>query len=117
MELIALSEEKAPDGVIGTFQFKIKASGIKGGVIYLNTEMDYRDRRNITVVIHPKIIDAFTKQFGSSPNLFFINKTIKVSGEAKRVRIDFISNGKRSNKYYFQTHLLISSLKQIKVLS
>jgi len=117
MNLIALTEENAPEGIKGTFRFPIKASGNQRGIIYLNTENDYRDRRNITVAIHPKLIDAFIKKYGESPESYFINKTIEVTGEAKRMKIFFFSKGKITKKYYFQTHVRVTSLKQIKVLS
>jgi len=116
MSLIALTEEKAPEGVKGTFEFLIKASGVKGRITYLNTEEDYRDRRNITIALHPDVINDFTKKYGSNPDSYFINKTIEVKGEAKRKKIYFISNGKLTKKYYFQTHLRVTSLNQIKVL-
>ena len=117
MNLIALTEDKAPDGIKGTFQLAIKASGNQRGFIYLNTETDYRDRRNITIAIHPKLIDAFTQKYGESPELYFINKTIEVTGEAKRMKIFFFSMGQITKKYYFQTHIRVDSLNQIKVLS
>ncbi|MBL4942473.1 MAG: hypothetical protein JKY81_12515 [Colwellia sp.] len=117
MNLIALTEEKAPNGIKGTFQLPIKAAGVQRGIVYLNTETDYRDRRNITIALHPKLIDAFTKKYGSSPNSYFLNKTIEVTGEAKRMKIYFLSKGKITKKYYFQTHIKVSSLSQIKVLS
>lgn len=117
MNLIALTENKAPDGIKGTFQFPIKASGNQSGIIYLNTENDYRDRRNITIAIHPQLINAFKNKYGESPESYFINKTIEVTGEAKRMKIFFYSNGKVTTKYYFQTHVNVTSLKQIKVLN
>lgn len=117
MRLIEKTAENAPKGVIGTFQLSIKASGIERKVVYLNTELDYRDRRNITIALHPKTIDAFTKKYGSSPEVYFINKNIEVTGEAKQMKIWFASNGKRSQKYYFQTHIRVYSINQIKVLS
>lgn len=117
MNIIALSEEKAPNGVKGTFQLPIKASGIQRNTVYLNTETDYRDRRNITVALHPKLTGAFTKKYGSSPDIYFINKTIEVTGEAKRLKIYLFTNGKVTKKYYFQTHIRVTSLNQIKVLT
>ena len=71
MRLIEQTEANAPGGVKGTFQFSIKASGIERNVVYLNTELDYRDRRNFTVALHPKTIEAFTKKYGSSPDAYF----------------------------------------------
>ncbi len=117
MNLIALTEDKAPEGVKGTFRFPIKTSGNQRGVIYLNTENDYRDRRNITVAIHPKLINAFIKKYGESPESYLIDKTIEVTGEAKRMKIFFFSKGKITKKYYFQTHVRVASLEQIKILS
>lgn len=117
MNIIALSEENAPNGIIGTFTLPIKTSGIQRRNVYLNTEVDYRDRRNITVAISPKLIPALTKKYGSSPERYFVNKTIAVTGEAKRMKIYFFFNGKKTQKYYFQTHIRVMSLDQIKILN
>lgn len=117
MQLIEQTEENAPKGVKGTFQFSIKAAAIEKGIVYLNTELDYRDRRNVTVALHSKTITAFRKKYGASPEVFFINKNIEVVGEAKQVKIWFLSNGKKTDKYYFQTHIRVNSIKQIKVLN
>jgi hypothetical protein len=117
MRLIEQTEVNAPEGVKGTFIFSIKASGIERKVVYLNTELDYRDRRSITVALHPKTIAAFTKKYGSSPEAYFINKNIEVTGEAKQMKILFVSDGKRTEKYYFQTHIRVKSINQIKVVS
>jgi hypothetical protein len=117
MQLIEQTAVNAPKGVKGTFQFLIKASGVERKVVYLNTELDYRDRRCITVALHPKIIAAFTQKYGSSPKAYFINKNIEVTGEVKQMKIWFISNGKKTKKYYFQTHIRVKSINQIKVLN
>ena len=112
----ALTEENAPNGVKGTFTFQIKASGIQKGKVFLNTELDYRDRRAVTISLTPQIALELTNKYGLSPYTYFLDKTITVTGEAKRVKIDFISKGRRTNKYYFQTHINVSSVEQIKVL-
>ena len=118
MNLIAQAEDNAPDGVQGTFKFLVKATGSsRHGEVYLNTEHDYRDRRAVTIVLSPSVVPEFTKNYGNEPNAFFTGKVIEVTGEAKREIIDFVSNGKRTGKYYFQTHIRVSSLEQIKVLS
>lgn len=117
MRLIEQTEVNAPKGVKGTFEFLIKASGSENRIVYLNTELDYRDRRSITVALHPKTIAAFTKKYGASPDVYFVNKNIEVTGEAKRIKVWFYSNSNRTEKYYFQTHVKIESINQIKVLS
>lgn len=117
MWLIEQTAISAPKAVNGTFLFSIKASGTERDIIYLNTELDYRDRRSITVALHPKTITAFTKKYGSSPKTYFIDKKIEVTGEAKQIKIWFYSNGKRTKKYYFQTHIRVESVNQITVLN
>ena len=117
MNLIALTEDSAPNGINGTFKLPIKASSVQKGIIYLNTETDYRDRRNMTITLQKKVIEAFITKYGTSPHLYLINKSIEVTGEAKRLKINFFTNGKVTKKYYFQTHINVSSLHQIKVLN
>ncbi len=117
MNLIASTEESAPEGVSGTFNFLIKASGVRRGEVFLNTELDYRDRRAITIAIASNVVNEFTKKYGSAPEAYFVDKKIEVTGEAKRVKIYFISKGRMTNKYYFQTHINVSSIEQVKVLS
>lgn len=116
MKLIAETEDKAPKGVEGTFKFHIKASGQQNGFIYLNTEDDYRDRRSITVAIHPKLIKSFEKKYGESPLTFFLGKTIEATGEIKQQKIHFVAQGRLTEKYYFQTHFRVKYLAQIKVV-
>ncbi|NMP01483.1 hypothetical protein HHE94_01920 [Pseudoalteromonas arctica] len=116
MNLIALTEQSAPKGVAGTYQFHIKAAGAQGSWLYLNTETDYRDRRSITVSIQPNVVAELQSKYGQPADTFFIDKTIEVTGEAKRVTIDFMSRGRATNKYYYQTHIAVSSIKQLRVI-
>ncbi|MDP2562767.1 hypothetical protein [Psychrobium sp. 1_MG-2023] len=116
MNIIALAEEHAPQGIKGVFKFKIKASGVVRGKVYLNTELDYRDRRSISVSIAPQLVPEFVQQYGEAPDSFFINKKIEVTGQAKRIKILFISNGRATEKYYYQTHVEINALEQIKLI-
>jgi hypothetical protein len=116
MEIIRSAAGAAPDGVEGEYILKIKAAGNQGPFVYLNTEFDYRDQRSVTVAIHPRLVPLFVKKYGVTPQEYFINKSIVVYGQAKRVRINFVSQNKPSNKYYYQTHIMIMDMAQIKVL-
>ncbi len=116
MNLIALAEEKAPEGVNGTFKFLIKATGTSRGEVYLNSELDYRDRRAVTIAVVPKVVSEFTNVYGSPPEKYFLDKKIEVTGEARRVKIYLLANGRPTSKYYFQTHIDVNSVDQIKVL-
>lgn len=116
MALIAQTEAKAPEGVSGTFTFLIKASGERRGEVYLNSELDYRDRRSVTIVLTPTLAKMLTSKYGMSPEKYFVDKTIEVEGMAKRAKISFYSRGRMTDKYYFQTHVYVSSPEQIKLI-
>lgn len=116
MRIIEAAAKAAPDGVRGEFEFYIRASGRQGGVVYLNTEEDYRDRRNVSIVIQPQLAQLFERKLGQSPEELFVNKSIRVSGEANQVQIFFFSYGRQTNKYYFQTHINVNRPEQIQVI-
>lgn len=116
MEIIKSVAGSAPDGVEGEYVLKIKATGNQGRFVYLNTEFDYRDQRSVTVAIHPRLVPLFLEKYGATPQEYFVNKSVSVIGQAKRIRINFVSQGKPSSKYYFQTHIRVMDIAQIKVL-
>jgi hypothetical protein len=117
IQLIEKAKRRFPEGVIGTFQIIIKATGSARGAIFLNSDLDYRDPKSIAVVLIPSIIESFTKKYGSSPDTYFINKTIEVKGKVERVRIYMYKNERRSKKYYYQTQIKVTNITQLKVLS
>jgi len=112
-EIIEKTEARAPDGLKGEFKLHIKNSGKQYARLFLNTQEDYRDRRNITVTLLPSFQQAFQKKHNTDIRSYFEDHTILVSGEAKRMKVWFFSNGKRTEKYYFQTHIIVSDLDQI----
>ena len=116
IQLIEKAKRKHPEEVRGTFQIPIKATGIQGGVIYLNSDLDYRDPKSIAVALQASTIESFTKAYGSSPDLYLLNKTIEVLGEAKRVKIYIFQNGKKTKRYYYQTHINVTNIDKVKVL-
>lgn len=117
IQLIEQAKRRFPEGVIGTFQIPIKATGSQNGIIYLNSDLDYRDPKNITLALAPSTIEVFSKTYNSSPELYFKNKILEVTGKVERIKIYVFKNGKRTKKYYFQTHIRVTSIAQIRVLS
>ncbi len=105
----------APASVGGTFDMQVRTTG-QAGFVYLNSESDYRDQRNVTVVISPFVRAALLQKFGQAPEVYFLGKHIRVTGEAKRVTIRFYSNGVQTDKYYFQTHIDLADASQIQVV-
>lgn len=115
MTLIEQSEAAAPYGVAGNFTLKIKSVGQQGGVVYLNTQEDYRDRRNITVRLSAEFATQIVNNSSDSLAEFFVGKVIRVAGEAKREHIDFTSRGRATGKYYYQTHIAVEDSAKILV--
>ena len=116
MEMIRVAAQSAPDGVEGDYTLKIKASGRQRTTLYLNTELDYRDQRNITVSIQPEVALQLFKQYGQDPAEHFIGKSIIVTGTVERVKVYFVTNGRQTEKYYYQTHINVVDISQIRVV-
>lgn len=122
IEAVQLAAAEAPDhGVEGTFLMTVKASGDdkKRNEIYLNSELDYRDQRNLTVRIERSAIAGLEAKYGNNLKTYFIGKQILITGIARRVTIYFgkpqlfAASGKLRNKYYFQTHVPVVSADQL----
>ncbi len=105
----------APNGVDGSYALRVVATGRQDGNIYLNSEADYRDQRNLTVAIHPSAIAPLTKRLGGEPDTLLKGKTITVRGLARRVRVDFTDEGRPTGKYYYQTHVDVTDAGQLSI--
>lgn len=117
IQAIEKAAEASPNGIKGFFELRVKATGKPRKVVFLNSELDYRDPRNISIAISPKVAELFFNKYGETPELFLKNKKIIVYGEARKVKISFGCNGKRKeNQYYYQTHVRVGSLSQILIV-
>jgi len=115
MQIIELAEEKAPEGVEGPFTMDILSTG-RHGDIFLNSQLDYRDRRNLTVTINEETAKRLSEVYGSPPEVYFLNKKVKIDGSAYRAKIWFYVNDKPTEEYSFQTRIYVTSPDQIKVI-
>jgi hypothetical protein len=102
--------------VQGVFEMIVMATGQQDSMSYLNSELDYRDQRNLTVAILPSAAAALKERYGPGFLSEIKGKRIRVSGAAQRVTIWFYANGTRTEKYYFQTHVPIFRANQITVV-
>jgi hypothetical protein len=116
MPLIEQVSAVAPNTVEGNFIFDVKAAKTIWPYTYLNTEQDYRDRRNITIRVFAGVERAIRLTHGKSVEEYFANGRIAVNGEAKRVKIVFYSQGKPTESYYYQIHIDVTSAEQISLL-
>jgi len=112
-EAIQRAAAAAPKPIHGLFYIYVRTTGRERGQIYLNSENDYRDQRNITVVIRPEAVQPLEASLGKSVDAAFTGKSLLVRGAAYRVKVNFYSNGKPTDKYYYQTHVIVSRADQI----
>lgn len=127
MDIIRQAAEVAPDKVLGDYVLNIKATGEdKKGIIYLNTELDYRDPRCVTVALHPTALSELRSKYSTNLKDFFIGKKVLIHGFAKRVMIGLsqerverrLSPDARPpyKHYYYQTHIYVVDARQIQIL-
>ena len=93
----------------------VQSTGRQNHILYLNSELDYRDQRNLTIAILPTAIAPLEARFGQDLDRFFVGKNIVVSGAAQRVKIAFFSNGQLTDKYYYQTHVDVRDADQLRL--
>lgn len=110
-----INAAEMPAGVGGVFELVVRASGRQSGLLYLNSEADYRDPRNLSIVVTPTEERALEKRLGAPVQDAVRNKLIAVRGVARKTRIDFTADGQPTGKYYFQTHLNLRSARDLTV--
>jgi len=94
----------------------VQATGSRDGFTYLNSELDYRDPRCLTIAIPKAVALKLQAQLGEDPLQALKGKHVVVNGTAKRVTVLFLKDGKPTGKYYYQTHVTVTNPKQITVV-
>ncbi|MDN4051554.1 hypothetical protein QPK32_00460 [Massilia sp. YIM B02763] len=116
-QVISMAAESAPQPVFATVALQVRAVGNQHDVTYLNSESDYRDQRNVSIAISPAARRKVEAVFGGDLSKVATGKHILVKGRAQRVTIWFFdNNGQRSDKYYYQTQILVSDPAQIQII-
>lgn len=119
MEAVMLAADTAPEWLPGVFGLEVQGSGHgrgrDAGHVYLNSQADYRDPRCLTLRFTPEAAAAFQREHGLAPDVALAGKTLLVYGYARRVRIDFISGGMPTGKYYYQTHVVVEHPDQVAI--
>ena len=110
-----INAAEMPAGVGGVFEMVVRSTGRKGRYLFLNSESDYRDPRNLTIVVSPAVEAALTSRIGGPLEEFILQKVIAVRGIAKKTRIDFLVGDHPTGKYYFQTQLELASARDLTV--
>jgi len=103
------SASKEKLGVLGTYKFEVKSANVVKGVLFLNSEPNYRDPKCLTVRCDETATRMLTIKFGGSPALFLKGKCILTTGSPIRVPIALVEKGEPTNLGYYQTHIRISN--------
>ena len=114
VDAIRAANEDPTYGVRGEFIISVKALNSYQEWSFLNSEKDYRDQRNLTIKLPTSIVPKLEQRLGIKFE-DLKNRRLVVLGVAKRVRIGFVADGRLSDKYYYQTHVLVDSPTQIKI--
>jgi hypothetical protein len=83
VEAAADSEGKP---VRGIFDLRVKATGATAHHVYLNSERDYRDQRNLSIAISRGVAAQIARRKGTTGHRFFENQSVRVYGAVQRVR-------------------------------
>lgn len=97
----------APGEFPGTFVMRVQGSGRQHGNLYLNSEIDYRDQRNLSIEIQPVAQAQLELRLGAPAEVALRGRIVRIDGAARRVRIAFIADGRVTDKYYYQTHVVV----------
>ena len=112
-QLVEKAIVRYPASVGGTFQFPIKSTESKDGVVYLNTHINEKDPNNIAVVLSETSIDDFAQAYGSSLESYFKGKTIEVVGQVKLKQLIPLKYG----KHYYKAEIQVRNVGNLKVLN
>lgn len=115
VQAILLAADAAPRSVHGTFAMRVQSTGVQGNSTFLNSELDYRDQRNLTVALGPRTLDQLWKRLGADPLVALKGRNILVTGSAIRTKIYFFVDGEMTDKYYYQTHVNITDASELVV--
>lgn len=115
MVAVLAASDAGTRGAPGIFGFVVAGTGSDdGGVVYLNSEEDYRDQRALTVRMTHGAVDAWKHLHREDPQALR-GRHITVVGYARRIRIDFTAGGLPTGKYYYQTHVDVVEPWQVMV--
>ncbi len=116
VKLLDANDKEWSKKVKGVFELTVNGTGKDGGWYYLNSNKNYRIKNNLTISFSKHIYKRLSKKYGKDPLEFLIGKKIHVKGEAKKVKIHKIENGKVTNLVYFQSHVILDAIKNIEIV-
>jgi hypothetical protein len=110
---LAAAAEGRP--VHGVFALTVQAVDSEHGRTFLNSERDYRDPRNISLVLQPDAARSLATRLGMRDLADLRGRQLLVLGHVRRVRIDFTQDGRPTGKYYYQSHVAVHDAAQLQL--
>jgi hypothetical protein len=115
-QAVMAAADAAPRGVPGNFALVVRRAEMVGPRLFLNSEQDYRDQRNLSIAVQPYALPGLRARLGKDLQAALVGKDVRVRGIARRIRIGIFENGKPTKLYYYQTHVDVDSPDQISVV-
>lgn len=116
IEAVVTAAQSAPNSFVGTFGMEVRNTGQLPGILFLNSELNYREQFNLTVAMDESVARYLTRTYGRNWFNDVIGKQIEVRGEAERVVIWFNCDGQRTSSYYYQTQIRVTHPEQFKIV-
>jgi hypothetical protein len=118
-EVVNLLDENKNDWsakVKGVFELTVNGTGSDKKWGYLNSSKNYRIKNNLTIKLSKHIVKRLSKKYGQNPLEYLKGKTIRVKGQANKVKIHKVENGKSTNLVYFQSHVVLEAINNIEIV-
>lgn len=113
-QAITRAAAAAPYGAPGRYTLVVRSVGRVKGLIYLNSQRDYRDQRNVSVVLYPQAQHQLRARLGGSIAQGLEGHRIAVIGTARRAKTLYLdAHHHATGRYYYQTHIAITRGNQL----
>ena len=86
-QAISRAAKVSPKPVRAVFQLRVQSAKKSGSGYYLDSEKDFRSSANLGVAIKASAMPGLAKKYGGDLKAAFVDKTIKLIGQARRVPV------------------------------
>ena len=116
-EVVEQVSKSHPRPVATWFHFVVEGIGTERSRVFLNSEKDYRDPLCLTIVLDEEQTLQLLAKLGLPEIGELIGQHIAVLAIAHRVKVDFYTDGLKTDKYYYQTHASFIGEPRVRILT
>lgn len=115
-QAISAAAAEPAAGVEGTFEFRVASVGGGRGRVFLNSEADYHDAGNLSVMLPAKAAKEMEKALGAPLSKALVAKQVSVTGTARQVTVNVYGpDRKKTGETHTQTRIEVASADRIVV--